>query len=75
MIKIKPVVHYIPTKADMITIGQHALIHPLDHPSPDVSNMGYARTSLVININEDGFETQNTVYKCAKISEEGSPIF
>ena len=74
MIKIKPVVHFFPTKMDYIKVGTPALIHPIDHPSELVSNKELARTSEVINITDDGFETRNTVYKRAKISEEGCPI-
>lgn len=75
MINIKPIVYFFPTKMDFIQVGKSALILPLNHPSEYVSNNQFARTSLVIGMTEDGFETQNTVYKRAKISEEGSPIF
>ena len=57
----KPTVHYKP-KSYCITVGEPALIQPLDHPSPLVSNTHFARTSKVLKITETGFETKNTIY-------------
>ena len=61
---IKPVVHYVPTFTDVITVGFPAWVHPVDHHSPLVSNERMCRTSMVIAIGEEGeFETNNTKYE------------
>lgn len=62
---IKPTVLYIPTKFDYIEINQQALIIPINHPSPLVSNTRYTRTSTVLSHDKDTgkFETINTLYE------------
>lgn len=53
-----------------LSLGQPAMITPIDHPSPLVSNTGPVLTSNVVKINQDGvhdesspsFETENTLY-------------
>lgn len=62
----KPIVHYMPTKFDVIKLNTGALIHPLDHPSDRVSNKEFVVTSKVIAIDDFGFETQNTIYRKQK---------
>ena len=58
----KPTVHYRAVGA--IVVGQRALVMPNDHTSPLVSNEGWATTSTVVAVHENGvFETQNTIYK------------
>jgi uncharacterized protein YabE (DUF348 family) len=58
----KPVVHYIQSDIP-IDVGQSAWIYPIDHPSVHVSNTSIVKTSKVVAINEDGFETVNSIYK------------
>ena len=63
----KPVVHYAPSKDDMIVSGMSAYVFPVDHPSDYVSNETAVRTSTVVVVHEDGsFETKNTLYKPLK---------
>jgi hypothetical protein len=60
----KPVVHYIKTADEInLQVGSRTLVFPIDHPSFLVSNNGWVLTSTVIAIHEDGFETENTIYK------------
>ena len=59
----KPIVNYVPTSNDVIVLHQHAWIYPTNHPSYLVSNQTIARTSRVIKIDEQGFETENTIYR------------
>lgn len=61
----KPKVRYI--DVGFVTVGDSALVLPLDHPSDTVSNTTWARTSPVQKIlyqasNGPVFETLNTVY-------------
>lgn len=61
---MKPVVKY---QHDSITgiikVGKSAMIKPIDHSSPYVSNTQHVYTSTVVKVNTDGsFETQNTLY-------------
>jgi len=58
----KPTVHLKGVDKKPV-IGQSVLVLPIDHPSDLVSNTTYARTSDVVKINIDGFETMNTIYK------------
>lgn len=63
----KPVVHYAPSKYDVIVSGMSAYVLPVDHPSAYVSNEATVRTSTVVVVHEDGsFETKNTLYKPLK---------
>lgn len=60
----KKIVHYAPNKYDFIVKGSSALVYPVDHPdSTYVSNRTQVRTSTVVKIHENGFETENTRYK------------
>ena len=60
----KQTVHYIPHVLDDIRKGRSALVMKvLDHPSDLVSNTKAIHTSDVVEINDYGFETQNTIYK------------
>ena len=53
----KPVVHYAPSKYDVIVSGMSAY----------VSNETAVETSTVLVVHEDGsFETKNTLYKPLK---------
>lgn len=47
-----------------VKVGQRAIIMPLDHESPLVSNTTAALTSPVIRVFTEivGFETANTIY-------------
>lgn len=60
----KKIVHYHAFMGESIVVGHPALIYPLDHPSPDVSNTKMAITSLVISVDREtgDFETENTRY-------------
>ena len=63
----KPVVHYAPSKYDVIVSGMSAYVLPVDHPGAYVSNETAVRTSTVVVVHEDGsFETKNTLYKPLK---------
>ncbi len=59
---IKPVVTYNLDKHHEIELNRGAYIYPIDHPSDRVSNLDVARTSTVISVNGDDFETLNTKY-------------
>lgn len=64
----KPIVHYEQVPGftrKQLEIGRSAMVAPLDHTSPNVSNQGIARTSPVVALHELGFETQNTIYVIA----------
>lgn len=65
---MKPIVKYheFPQNGDVgvrLRIGKGYVVCPIDHPSYLVSNNAPAFTSRVIKINDDGFETMNTIYK------------
>ena len=62
MAKNKPVVYYTGTPDfDTTTYQGHEVAHVnvLNHP---VWGMGRVRTSSVLNKDDDGFETMNTLY-------------
>lgn len=62
----KAVVHYRSAGRSII-VGHSALVYPVDHMSPLVSNTTIAHTSRVIAIRENGeFETLNSIYKPVK---------
>ena len=62
---MKPTVQYDPTLFHSILLGNSALVYPLDHTSPYVSNTKLVKTSKVVFYNETTgeFETLNTLYK------------
>ena len=62
----KPIVHY----KDVITpvaVGRSAVVWPINHPSPLVTNSGPVLTSPVVTVTAGSrgplFETANTYYK------------
>lgn len=59
---LKPTVHY--TKVFYVSVNDHAVLTPKDHPSLSVSNEGPAMTSLVLSYDEETgrIETMNTIY-------------
>lgn len=59
----KPIVHY--RKLVSCSVGASALVHPIDHPGPDVSNTKMVRTSAVLRYDRDTgeFETRNSIYR------------
>lgn len=63
----KPVVDYLEIPLTMKPlVGHCAIVFPVNHPNPNgtVSNRRPVRTSVVQNIIDDNtFETQNTIYK------------
>lgn len=60
---MKPIVLYRTNRNQVIKPGQPALVWPVDHPSPLVSNTTAVLTSPVISIGPMGqFETMNTRY-------------
>jgi len=60
----KRIVHYRLDKEHRISIGRPALIYPIDHSSPYVTNTKAVITSTVIVVRPDGeFETMNTIYR------------
>ena len=60
---VKQIVHYIPSKYDIINKGQSAWVFPTDHTSPYVSNTQMVTTSKVVKVLGDGiFETLNSIY-------------
>jgi len=66
---MKPIVHFTSSTNDYIHVGNPAFVNPIDHPDTvHVSNRKPIRTSEVVAINEDGFETKNTIYKRLKSS-------
>lgn len=60
----KPTVHYRIDEHSYVVVGQSAMVRPVDHPSPLVSNKTYAKTSPVVMVDYDSgvFETENTRY-------------
>ena len=58
----KPEVQYDMSDFCKIILGQGAIVTPLNHPSPHVSNTGSVHTSRVISITDEDFETENTRY-------------
>jgi hypothetical protein len=60
----KPVVRYDTFLPFKIVAGESALVFPVDHPSPLVSNGKFITTSRVMYHNKTTgvFETQNTRY-------------
>ena len=65
---MKPVVKYKHDLNNFIELGMNALVFPLDHPSPYVSNQYLVRTSKVIKLDKEtgNFETVNTIYEFEK---------
>lgn len=62
----KPVVHYKLPIPEYLEIGSRVLVHPIDHPSPYVSNTKSVITSPVVAIQGCGvFATENTIYQPA----------
>ncbi len=61
----KAIVHYYADKGTFIKKGMGAMVYPVDHTSPHVSNSSFCHTSKVIRYDEDTgeFETQNSIYK------------
>ena len=60
----KPIVRYKPTGYDNVELDKQALIAPMTHTSPYVSNTRYVITSTVVRIGENGeFETKNSIYR------------
>jgi len=61
----KRVVFYDPSQGAIIPLGSPAIVFPVNHDSPLVSNTKHARTSNVIQADPDTgvFETENTIYK------------
>ena len=46
------------------SVGDHALVEPINHTSPLVSNTTTVLTSRIVRLGEDGeFETENTIYR------------
>ena len=60
----KPTVHYRIDEHSYVVVGQSAVVRPVDHPSPLVSNKTYVKTSPVVMVDYDSgvFETKNTRY-------------
>ena len=65
----KPHVKYNLDEMCIIVEGQGAMVHPIDHPSLRVSNESVVWTSKVINVSENEFETENTIYKGVHLDE------
>lgn len=67
----KPTVNYT-VQFGPLVLGKSAFVRPTNHPNHlpehNVSNQRIVRTSEVVKIMSDGFETLNTIYK------EQSPI-
>ena len=60
---MKPIVHYTPNINQHIVVGNRAIVWPIDHTSPLVSNTQYCCTSKVLSIEADeSFETLNSRY-------------
>lgn len=61
----KKIVHYKKDSDVHIYVGASAVVFPIDHPGPLVSNTKYIQTSTVISYNRatGEFETLNTIYK------------
>jgi hypothetical protein len=60
---VKQIVYYSGLASDL-TVGQSALVYPVDHPSEWVSNKEIAQTSTVEAILDCGvFRTSNTEYR------------
>jgi hypothetical protein len=61
--KLKPLVHYIEVVyPPSPVVGKSVIVKTVDHPSPLVSNTKHVLTSPVVSVNDDGFETQNSIY-------------
>lgn len=59
----KKIVHYDATKKSLIAVGMSAIVKPIDHTSPLVSNKKLVVTSRVIAKHKCGrFETENSIY-------------
>lgn len=46
-----------------VVVGKRTMVRPIDHPSTLVSNTAPARTSIVIAVHDNWFETENTIYR------------
>ena len=57
----KKFVHYVGTPT---FVGDAALLQPIDHPSPSVTNGGWVTTSPVVKYDKlsGRLETANTIY-------------
>jgi hypothetical protein len=63
MKQVKPIVNYSWLAADPV-VGGRALLRPVNHPSPHITNGERVLTSTIVSVMDDGegFETLNTVY-------------
>lgn len=59
---MKPVVLYNRDAYCRIVLDEGAVVYPINHPSPLVSNEGRAYTSRVLRKRGRVFETHNTIY-------------
>lgn len=53
-----------PASLQELEPGMKCLVTPINHPR--CSNRKPVYTSRVVEVNEDGFETENTIYQQAK---------
>ena len=58
----KPTVRYKNHPKNYIKVGDGAVIQPINHTSHLVSNHTWVRTSEVLKVTNNGFETLNTIY-------------
>jgi hypothetical protein len=65
--RAKPVVHYhtMPDGSSFAKVDEVAFVIPVDHPAQYL-NGDVVRTSYIVEVFEDGFETRNTRYVLAK---------
>lgn len=65
--RAKPVVHYqpMPDGSSLARVDEVAYVIPIDHPAQYL-NGDVVRTSYIVEVFEDGFETRNTRYVMVK---------
>lgn len=61
---MKRIVHYDAALTPIVMRGFRAIVRPLDHPGPHVSNTRAIITTRVVKVLPEGaFETENSIYK------------
>ena len=59
---MKQIVKYNLNEYSSIVLNRNAIVSTIDHPSHRVSNTKPVRTSTVVSVDGDDFETLNTRY-------------
>lgn len=68
----KPIVQYTGLATFVGIEELYAIVRPLNHPSPHVSNTTEVLTSKIVAMGDNYFETENTIYHRSFNPKDGS---